>query len=175
MLDVAVPQKELEVIPKPSERPSDWIAYQDRVAFVITDYRGNLRIRTGHIVSTAGTSHTNIDNVTRTVVWCDQRLNDLADNADDAHEVVFNTKDPRLVRLDEVEVFHYTTRSIAWFEGIYSHDAARRISMLFESSDFGRKNELEEEALAFNLGLEAARKKLGHYAENGAFCPPCHE
>ncbi len=33
-----------------------------------------------------------IDNISKTIVWCDQVLNDLSDNADDAHEKSFRSK-----------------------------------------------------------------------------------
>jgi hypothetical protein len=176
MQDVQVPQKDPDLVPMPSERPPGWIAYHDRVAFIIRDQRGSLRIRTGHIASTAGTSHTGVDNVSKTVVWCDQRLNDLADNADDAHEECFNPKDPRLLRLDEVKVLGYLERITVWFEGVYSSEEIRRIGeLLTQHFDFGRQKELDEEAEAWQLGIEAARKKLGWYDQAGKFHPPVRD
>ncbi|MEK7641795.1 MAG: hypothetical protein AAB365_02260 [Patescibacteria group bacterium] len=175
MMDVAVPQKDPDFVLMPSERPPGWIAYQDRVAFIIRDQRGGLRIRTGHIASTAGTSHAGVDNVSKTIVWCDQRLNDLADNADDAHEECFDPKDPRLIRLDEVKALRYLNRITAWFQGVYSSEEIQRLSELFLTFDFGRQQELEEEAEAWRLGMEAARKKLGWYGEDGQFHPPVND
>lgn len=172
MLDVAVPQKELSSIPKPADRPTDWINYPDCVAFIFLDKRGMVRIRTGHICSTAGTSHLNTDNISSTVVWSDQMLNDLADNADDAYEISFDPKDPRLLRLDEIIALQDLQRAVDWFAGIYSPEFAACISALLSLPDFGRSEELREEAQLWEQAGEAARKKLGYYDNKGVFNRP---
>lgn len=177
MLDVAVPQKSADLIPYPAGRSPGWITYRDRVAFVILDYRGKPRIRTGHIASWPG-SHgagMEVDNVNKTVVWCDQTLNDLADDADDAHEQSFNPKDPRLIRLDEVSVFQDAKRAAIWFGNTYPERVAKHIGILFTMSDFGRSDELQDSEAAQKIAIEAARREMGWYGEDGQFHPPVRD
>lgn len=166
-------QKPATSVPKPADRPAKWIKYEDLVAFVIIDRNGKPRIRTGHVTSWPG-SHgagLEVDNVVQTIVWCDQVLNDLADNADDAYEESFDPKDPNLLRLDELEPLKNPETAIVWFQGIHSPEISRQISVLLSKPDLGHEDECKEEAEALESAHEAVRKKLGWW-QGAEFHPP---
>ena len=93
----------------PSQRQPGWLSYEDEVIFVILDKQGLPKIRTGHICSWPGSHGAGfeVDNVSKTIVWCDQVLNDLSDNADDAYEKLFNVDDSCLIKRDEIEPLFY--------------------------------------------------------------------
>lgn len=167
-----VPQKPLAAIPKPSERPPDWIASDAGVAIVLVE-NGKVRIRPGSICSAPGShgSGWEVDNIRKTIVWTDDSINPGADSVDDAHEACFDPKDPRLLRLDEIEYLKDPERAVRWFTGAESPEIARIISGLLSKPDFGRQDELTEYAEASRKGQEAAKAKLGYY-EGAAFHPP---
>lgn len=160
---IVPPQKPVASVPKPADRPVDWIKYNDLVAFVITDRRGKVRIRPGHICSWPG-SHgagMEVDNVKRTIVWSRLVLNDVADNADDAYEKGFDPKDPRLFRLDEIEYLKDPERAASWFTGVYPPDVVREIARLLSIPDLGMDEELKDEAAWYEEVRQNAIRRLG--------------
>lgn len=144
----SVQSKPLEAIPEPAGRQRGWINYEDHVAFVIIDKEGRPRIRTGHITSWPGSHGAGheVDNLGKTVVWCDQVLNECADNADDAHEKTFDPKDPNLLRLDELEILKDPKVAEVWFKGVHAPEIARQISALVSLPDLGIGKEEKEMA-----------------------------
>lgn len=156
-------QKDISVIPLPSVRPANWIKRGDLVAFVLIDRRGKVRIRPGHICSWPG-SHgagMEVDNVKKTIVWSHVVLNDLADNADDAHEEGFDPKDPRLFRLDEIEYLKDPQRAICWFDGVYLPEVIREIARLLSLPDLGTDEELKDEAAWYEDVRRNAIRRVG--------------
>lgn len=145
--ELNVQQKTTTDIPLPGSRPRGWIKYADGMA-VVMNIKGKLRVRTGFVCSSPG-SHgagMEVDNVRETIVWFDDVLNEMADDADDAHEQGFNPQDPHLVRLDEVEYLRDPARAVAWFAGVRSETQAKEISALFRKPDFGYEEEAKEES-----------------------------
>ena len=143
------------VIPKASERKPGWIAHGDKVLFFDADRGGVMRVRTGHIASSAS-SHCGIDNIFRTVVWCDHVNNPDADNADDAHERSFMISDPTLMHRDEAAWLRNVVNAKAWFGGMYQPPVIDRIVRLLTLPDFGQAEEERE--------IEAARCAAESYA-----------
>ena len=154
--NVNVPQKPIVSIPMPGQRPPDWIKHEDEVAFVRrkgTGDKAKIIIGTGHICSWPG-SHGNgmdVDNIKKTIVWSDEELR-MADNADDAHEKSFETKDPCLLRLDEIIIIRDPERAVAWFNGVFTPETAREICALLNKPDFGYEERQKKE--------QEAREKL---------------
>lgn len=168
MQSTNVPKQSTLFFTKPSERQRGWLAYEDDVAFVILDRKNIPRIRTGHITST-GHSHCGIDNVSKTVVWCDQILNDLSDNADDAYEESFKINDPRLLKRGEIEPLKDPKVAAEWFRGIYPPKVACRIAKLISKPDFGLSDEAKEKAAVQDKCYERAEENLKYWQEHG--CP----
>jgi len=141
-------QKLLLQIPKPQERGKGWLNYDDPVIFVILDSSGLPRIRTGHICSSPGSHGTGfeIDNISKTIVWCNQVLNDLSDNADDAHEKSFSVRNPCLLKLNEIKPLRDARKAAEWFKGVYPRNIAHQIAKLLSRPYFGLHDEAKEKA-----------------------------
>lgn len=137
------------------ERQPGWLAFQDDVVFVIVEGT-TPRIRTGHICSWPGSHGAayEVDNVRLTVVWCDQLLNDLSDDGDDAHEKLFEIHDCRFFKADEAHVLQDPRKAVEWFAGVYSPEIAIKISVLLSKPDFGFEDEAREKGEALEQ-LEA--------------------
>ena len=159
-----IPQKPAESICVPAKRADDWVKNKDPVAVVRIEYGGKVRVRPGFICNYAGSQGERI-----TVRFDDSIA--MAAHSDDEHEESYDLKDPCLMRLDEVGILRVPDQSISWFAGLYHAETARQISELLCKPDFGRQDELDENAEAHRLGGDAARKKLGHY-EAIVFHPP---
>ena len=141
-------EKSTGVIPLPSKRPPGWLKYEDAVIFVILDDKGVPRLRTGHSCSWPGSHGAGfeIDNISKTIVWCNQVLNDLSDNADDAHEKSFSIKNPCLLKLDEIKPLRDARKATEWFKGVYPRNIAHKIAKLLSRPYFGLHDEAKEKA-----------------------------
>jgi hypothetical protein len=168
MLKTTVHQQLALCVTPPGHRQPGWLARGDEVIFVILDRKGLPRIRTGHIGST-GCSHCGIDNISKTVVWCDQVLNELSDNADDAYERSFKVKDPCLIKLDEIERLKDPKVAAGWFRGIYPPKVAHHISKLLSKPDFGLLDEAKGKAAVRDKYHERSEANLKHWQEYS--CP----
>jgi hypothetical protein len=68
-----------------------------------------------------------VDNVKRAIVWCDEIHNDLADDADDAHEKGMDVVSPNLIGADEIGLLRYPELCKLWFGGKYSDEVLAKI------------------------------------------------
>ncbi len=160
-------------MPLPKDRPADWIRYKDRVAFAIIDKAGIPRMRTGHICSWPG-SHgagMTVDNVAKTIVMCDQVLNDMADHEDDRHERAFDPKDPALLRLDEIEPLKDPEFAVSWFESKHCADVARQISELLRKSDLGLEDELKARSAELTTIVKRGKVNMSWWRRYGRPAP----
>ena len=126
-------QLPLEVPPARNRQPGHFI-YEDRVVIIKAGKEDNVTILTGHITSTP-CSHHGIDNKKRVIVWGDEPFNDLADNADDAHEQRFDITSHELFKREEAEVLKDPSKAIEWFNGIYNLQTARLIAERLQMTD----------------------------------------
>lgn len=162
-------QKPVSDVCSPLDRPFDWITHGTDVAFVIKDKGGKIRIRIGFICSSPG-SHGHefeVDNIKKTVVYSYQVLNEMADDADDAHEQSFNPKDPCLLRLDEIEILKEPDYAVTWFKNIYSPEIARQISALLSKSDLGLEDEGKEKAQEYLKHSNKMNAVRQHWIDHG--------
>ncbi|HEY4511253.1 MAG TPA: hypothetical protein VJH55_00195 [Candidatus Paceibacterota bacterium] len=111
-------------IPAPS-RKKGWAKYQRTVAIIEVD-KGEVVIWTGYICSTPMT-HVGVDNVKRAVVYCDEIHNDLADDADDAHEIGMDVVSPNFIGADEIGLLQYPELRRLWFGDKYSDEMLAKI------------------------------------------------
>ncbi len=110
-------------------RGKGWAVYRRKVVVIeVENNQSEIRIRTGFINSTS-TSHEGVDNVYKTIVWLDKAWNDIADNADDAHEQSYAVQDPRLLGVDEIGLLRYPELGKVWFGGWYEERTLTAISM----------------------------------------------
>jgi len=121
------------VIISPDARAkAGWAKYGDPV--VVIDIKDeDVCIKTGFICSTT-ISHTEADNIRRTIVWGDELFNPDADNADDAHEKGFDVFDYHLLKAEEAKVLSNPQAAIKWFEGIHTSYLSRSIASALSSA-----------------------------------------
>lgn len=117
-------EKIKEVLPAAS-RKDGWARYARRVA-VVKVHEAAVAIHTGHICSTP-TSHIGVDNLVRTVVWCDEPWRD-ADSADDAREFGIEVRSPNLLGADEIGLLQYAAVVKMWFGAKYPASIRAEIS-----------------------------------------------
>jgi hypothetical protein len=98
-------------------------------------------------------------------------LNDLSDNADDAHEKSFEVKDPRLLKLDEIESLKDPRKAVEWFTGVYSPKVAYQISKLLSKPDFGLHDETMAEVVANRKFQQLCEANQKHWFEHGRPLP----
>lgn len=129
-------QNTIQALPAAS-RKKGWAYDERRVAVVKVSDRG-VRICTGTI-STPG-SHSDVDNIKKTVVWLDCPWRQ-ADNADDAYEFVIEVTSPNLFGADEIGILSYPNLAKIWFGSQYSEKTINKICALTAGSHLSRSPE----------------------------------
>ena len=151
----------------PDERQKGWIDYEDKVICLLI-IKGKIRFRTGHICSLPGShgSGLEIDNVSKTVVWCDQEIRDC-DDFDDRHEKSFLVSDPCLMKLDEIIFLRDGKVALQWFKKVFTPCQILRIVKLLASDDLGIFAEQQEEAAAWHDTINKINARLAWWKEKG--------
>ena len=151
----------------PKDRAKGWVVNGDHIIFLM-EVDGVIRFRTG-FVSSSSNSHVGVNNVDQVVIWCDQTLNDLADCADDAHEISFDVNDPRLIKLDEATYLREGNNALQWFKDIYPPHTIFIIQKLLQQDDLGLLAEEEQMAAVRNRIYERLNMNFHWWQTHG--CP----
>lgn len=157
-------------VPKANERQPGWLTYKDQVVVItFPKVEGHpVHILGGFIASWPG-SHGDgfeVDNISKTVVWFDEPINNLSDNADDAYEKSFDVKDPLLIKVSEIGHLRSLENALAWFDGQkmengrrFTSDIIRMIADQLAIFDAGKQKRPKTEMEEFLDALGEDRKK----------------
>jgi len=156
----------------PDQRQKGWINYTDQMVCLI-DIGGEIRFRTGHICSWPGShgSGSEIDNVVKTIVWCDQNIRDC-DHFDDRHEKSFQVNDPCLMKLDEIVFLRDGKVAAQWFKGVFTPCQILRIVRLLALDDLGIFAEQQEEIAVWRASINKINARLAWWKEKGQLHRP---
>jgi hypothetical protein len=108
--------------------------YGERVVIVEVQ-SGHVNLKTGCISST-DSSHVQVDNRNKTVVWGDRQFHPAIESREDAHEREFKVGDIHLLKAQEAKSLGALGAAQDWFGAIYQdrlvtkiHRALRRLKV----------------------------------------------
>jgi hypothetical protein len=131
----------------PCDRKAGWIEENAKAGVIIRDKGGKFRIRTGHVYGLSG-SHS----ATKIIIWSDQAVNDLADEADDIYKMSLFMNDPSLFRIDEITLMCDGHVLRQWFKNIFGPHDLVQIQRLLKQNDLGAAQE-RKDRIARNRAL----------------------
>lgn len=115
-----VAQKPIAQVPDPADRKDGWTKFGDLMVTIPDDQEKGFQVGTGYL-ETAGD---------QMIVWLDGKHSGFEDGAQDLQRKFFYLTDPRLMRMDELDVFNDPERAAQWFRVICTPDECQHIIKL---------------------------------------------